>query len=631
MAARGTILGRSLAAKLALAIALVAAVLSGGTALVLDRTGSRAVDENSVEHMEVLAGALEGSFHAFDADRKAHPVADIVAEIGRHPAVDQLQVFDAQRRVRHSLHPEQRGQVLSEADVRTETPSAGSDDMVMVRYFPLRTSCTGCHQGEATAGGVRLVVDRGRLQSSLLRFRFRLAYTGAAILAALVLVAVYLMRRMVLVPVRELASTMARAEEGNFLVRAPVSSEDEVGQLARAFNTMLAAITDMRAREVERQAEQAGAEAERRLAPQIDEKNRIIATKNTELQERVRELALLHEVTRSLTATLSVDEQLGILTRLLAERLGYQEFTLMLLDRAAALLRVAAHHGFPDSMKVGEMTFAVGEGIAGLVAQTGTTLVVTDTSTDSRFLADRVRFTPRGTLVSVPMISNGMVMGVLNVFRGQVDAFRRDEVEFIESIASQASLGLANARLFQEQVELSLTDALTSLPNRRALDARLEVEVARAQRYESGLCVLMVDVDHFKLFNDAHGHLVGDVVLRGVAQTLCQTVRKADTVARFGGEEFCVLLPRQDARAAREVADKLRKAVRQREFEHAESQPGGRITISLGVASFPEHGQDVKALLDRADAALYAAKRAGRDRVMVAGEEPVASQPGGNA
>ena len=142
------------------------------------------------------------------------------------------------------------------------------------------------------------------------------------------------------------------------------------------------------------------------------------------------------------------------------------------------------------------------------------------------------------------MVSNGMVMGVINVFKPHVDAFKKDEVELMESVASQAALGIANAKLFQETVEMSMTDSLTALPNRRALDSRLELEVARAQRYEHAVSVLMIDVDNFKKYNDTHGHLLGDDVLRGVAQTLRQMVRKADTVARFGGEEFCVILPR---------------------------------------------------------------------------------------
>ncbi len=618
-------LGQSLVTKLALAIALVAALLSGGVALVLDRYGSHAVDASTMEHMEVLASAVEGSFHVFDTAKKMHPVADILAEVGRHPAVGQLQVFDAQGVIRQSIRPEERGTQLTE-DQRQPRGVGDGAALVMVRHFPMRGSCVACHQG-TTVGGIRLVVRRERIQGPMFDLRLRAGFTGAGIIGAVVLVAVWLMRRMVLRPIQQLVKTMADAKDGDFLVRAPVLSQDELGGLAGAFNTMLAAITDMRAREVERQVETAGVAAEKRLAPQLEDKNRIIARQNQELQDRVRDLALLQEVTRSLTSTLSLDEQLPILSRLLEEKLGYREFTLMLLDRAAGLLRVAAAQGFPPTMNVMEMTFQVGEGIAGLVAQTGQTLQVPDTSADSRYLQDKSRLTPKGSLVSVPMVSSGMVMGVLNVFKPVVDAFRKDEVDLLENIAAQAALGIANARLYQDTVELSLTDSLTNLPNRRALDARLDLEVARATRYDAPVSILMVDVDHFKKFNDAHGHLLGDGVLRGVAQTLCQMVRKADTVARFGGEEFCIILPKQDEKLARDVAEKLRKAVKSRAFDHMDTQPGGRITISIGVAVCPRDGTAVKVLLDAADAALYAAKRAGRDQVKTVSE--TAAQPAG--
>ncbi|MEW5850289.1 MAG: diguanylate cyclase [Myxococcota bacterium] len=619
----------SLATKLGVALVAFAVSLSGLGALLLDREGVKAVDESTVEHLEILAGALEGSFHVFDRDKEVHPVADILAEIGRHPGVDALQVFDHQGRIRHSLKASDRGQVLPPELRNSSAQSVGQGEVAIVRHFAARAACMSCHVDQKDLGGVRMVVDRSRLQAALFELRWKTGITGAAIIGTVLLVMMLLTRRLVTRPMRKLAQLMGHAQEGDFLVRAPVTSQDEMGLLARAFNTMLAAITDLRVAEVERNRESATGAAEARLAGQLEEKNRIIAAKNQELQARLRDLTLLQEVTRSLTSTLSPDEQLSILSKLLSETLGYQEFTLMLVDRPAGLLRVAAAHGFPDEMGIHEMTFAVGEGIAGLVAQTGQMVMVPDTSTDARYLRDRGRFTPRGSLLSLPMMSHGMVMGVLNVFKPHVDAFRQDEAELLQSVASQAALGIANARLFQETLELSLTDALTSMPNRRALDGRLELEVTRAERYGNALSVLMVDVDHFKMYNDRHGHLLGDGVLRAVAQTLAQSVRKADTVARFGGEEFCIILPRQDAKSAREVGEKLRRAVRNRQFDQGETQPGGCITISIGVASYPEDGKDVKSLLDAADEALYAAKHAGRDRVVGASDVRKESADGG--
>jgi diguanylate cyclase (GGDEF)-like protein len=172
-----------------------------------------------------------------------------------------------------------------------------------------------------------------------------------------------------------------------------------------------------------------------------------------------------------------------------------------------------------------------------------------------------------------------------------------------------------NARLFQQTVELSLTDPLTGTANRRHLFDRLELEVTRAQRFGNELSLVMIDIDHFKLYNDRNGHPAGDEVLKGVAAALQHTVRKVDTVARYGGEEFSVILPQIRRDEAVTVADKLRRAVESIDFPNATMLPGGRVTISVGLAHFPSDAQDLTQLLTRSDAALYAAKNGGRNRV----------------
>jgi diguanylate cyclase (GGDEF)-like protein len=137
----------------------------------------------------------------------------------------------------------------------------------------------------------------------------------------------------------------------------------------------------------------------------------------------------------------------------------------------------------------------------------------------------------------------------------------------------------------------------------------------------------MIDIDHFKLLNDTHGHPAGDEVLKQVASLLRGAVRKVDTVARYGGEEFMVLLPRSERDEALEVAEKLRLLIAQTDFPHAAQQPGCRITVSVGVASFQRDGESIEALIDAADAALYASKRAGRNRVSLY-EPGMEAQPG---
>jgi len=173
----------------------------------------------------------------------------------------------------------------------------------------------------------------------------------------------------------------------------------------------------------------------------------------------------------------------------------------------------------------------------------------------------------------------------------------------------------------QDQLkEMAIRDELTGLHNRRYFDQAMESEVARANRYERDLCCLMIDVDHFKRVNDTHGHDVGDAVLATIAQLLKRDMRATDVVARYGGEEFVVLLPETELSGAAICAERLLDTVRTHTFEEVEDL--GQITVSVGAASLDLEGDETgEKLVDHADAALYAAKHAGRDLGMVATSE----------
>jgi diguanylate cyclase (GGDEF)-like protein len=175
-------------------------------------------------------------------------------------------------------------------------------------------------------------------------------------------------------------------------------------------------------------------------------------------------------------------------------------------------------------------------------------------------------------------------------------------------------LAEANSRLAQ----LAVTDGLTGLYNHRHLHERLALEVERSARNGLPLSLLMIDVDHFKHYNDHHGHPAGDDVLRNVARLLTEGRRANDMVARYGGEEFSVILVDTAKFTAAKLAERIRERVAGHPFAFGISQPGGHLSISVGVASFPDDAGDPDTLLKAADAALYAAKRAGRDCVVLA-------------
>ena len=166
---------------------------------------------------------------------------------------------------------------------------------------------------------------------------------------------------------------------------------------------------------------------------------------------------------------------------------------------------------------------------------------------------------------------------------------------------------------------LASTDGLTDLYNHRTFQGRLAQEVDRANRYARPLSLVMIDVDHFKIYNDTYGHPQGDMVLRELAYLLREASRTSDVVARYGGEEFAIILPETDRVSAQKIGQRLCEQVELHPFPGEERLPGGTLTISVGVATYTR-ASTKEALVQRADTALYSAKRAGRNRVCVAGE-----------
>ena len=187
-----------------------------------------------------------------------------------------------------------------------------------------------------------------------------------------------------------------------------------------------------------------------------------------------------------------------------------------------------------------------------------------------------------------------------------------ENVELIEKLKiKNDQLGLANRAL----KELAIRDGLTGVYNHRYFQEALAMELLRSRRYEHEFSLIMLDVDHFKKYNDTHGHPQGDKLLYELAQNVKDRLRKSDLIARYGGEEFVVILPETQKDMALKVAENLLKFIEEQPYDGRESQPDGKITVSMGVSSFPDDGKDGSSLIGQADRALYKAKESGRNRV----------------
>ena len=241
-------------------------------------------------------------------------------------------------------------------------------------------------------------------------------------------------------------------------------------------------------------------------------------------------------------------------------------------------------------------------------------LVVADDTTARCGHAEGVE----NTYLCVPILAQGEALGILHIqATDENPSLGEAELSFKTTFAAQVGLSVANIRLREALRAQSTKDPLTGLYNRRYLQEMLDREIRRAIRSEQHLGILMLDLDHFKKFNDTYGHEAGDAVLRETAAFLVRSIRVEDFVCRYGGEEFVVVLPTADLRAAEARAERIRSKLRDVVVMH-DGRSVGVITASIGVAALPNHGTTEKELLQAADGALYRAKREGRDRVAVA-------------
>ncbi|MEH2453141.1 diguanylate cyclase, partial [Nostoc sp.] len=223
----------------------------------------------------------------------------------------------------------------------------------------------------------------------------------------------------------------------------------------------------------------------------------------------------------------------------------------------------------------------------------------------------------KGQTLCIPMMAQGEALGVLHLIAFETRQLTPTKQVLANTVAEHIAIALANLKLRESLKNQSIRDPLTNLFNRRYMEESLKREVTRAERKEQSLGLIMLDVDHFKRFNDTSGHEAGDIVLRELGQFLKSMIRGSDIACRYGGEEFMLLLPEGSLQITQQRAEQIRIGTKHLNLQHRR-QPLGTVTLSLGVASFPQHGNSVETLIRAADAALYQAKTTGRDLVVVA-------------
>jgi diguanylate cyclase (GGDEF)-like protein len=338
----------------------------------------------------------------------------------------------------------------------------------------------------------------------------------------------------------------------------------------------------------------------------------IVAAREEErLRQRLTQLNALYRISQIATDRDDLGGVLEAVLQVVHELIPDDFSCILLLDGASRSLRVRASRGHPDGFE--GLEIPPGKGITGRCAQSGQVVVIDDLEKEPAYIPG---LPGARSEIALPLMAEGRVIGVLNAESLRSAAYRHDHVHSLSVIAQQAAVVLRAAQLRDETRRLAITDPLTGLCNRRHFVGELEEHLRRARRYREALAVVFLDVDRFKALNDRYGHGAGDRALQAVAAAMREWVRESDEVARIGGDEFAALLLQSDPSTAAHVVDRLRMAVERLELKEAgETMP---IAISAGIALYPADGADAEALLSRADAALYEAKRQGRNRVVLA-------------
>lgn len=378
-------------------------------------------------------------------------------------------------------------------------------------------------------------------------------------------------------PVQQLLVAMERITLGDVAPHVADQSPNELGQLARAFNQMADSLSARQTKNRE-----------------LDELYYFNTMLQTSVSESEVHRALLQQVrTLNLSQALILDWE--------------KEISSLIVAAALYPLPEASPDGFNSHYQVPLCR----------VVRSSREVVLPDLSSD--LICTNCHFgQQRGSAYCVPMIAGGSPIGALHLVSTQLDYWTADRQRLVKAFVDQASAAINNLRLMDQLRGRALMDEHTQVHNRRYLDDYLRKQLALADRHRRYLSVMMLDIDYFKRFNDTYGHEAGDIVLKQFAQALKSALREGEMIARYGGEEFTVVL-QGNAREAQTLAERLRRAVGSLSFsQFTTNGEDVKITMSIGIAEFPNSGHTLEEILKAADLALYQAKDAGRNCVKVA-------------
>lgn len=381
--------------------------------------------------------------------------------------------------------------------------------------------------------------------------------------------------------VKSVASAAVRLASGNTTARAQAGGTDEIAYLATSFNVLAEEITNWR---TNLEAMVAG---------------------------RVQELTALYNVSQTISRSLDLATVLPRVLDNVLEALGERRGVIVLVGEEGEDLKLMGNRGLSmDSVRCISLQ---GQGCISDAVLKNSPVRVGGTG-DGEISVPGLEREEILSALAVPISARCTAFGAVAVYSGKKDRFSESDEELLVTIGNQVAVAVENARLYEKTLEMAQEDGLTGLSNRRHLMEMLHRETERTARYNTAFSVLILDLDKFKSFNDTYGHLKGDELLRAFADLMKKSIRTTDVAGRYGGEEFCVILPNTALKGALVIAERIRSAFASLRIPMGEGSPPAGATVSIGIAELVR-GETEEKLLGAADAALYRAKKDGRNRV----------------
>ena len=344
----------------------------------------------------------------------------------------------------------------------------------------------------------------------------------------------------------------------------------------------------------------------------VDERRK----REEEALHRLKEHEALYKIGILLTSSESGDELLNTILKCATQLTDTPAGSIALYEESSGIMELVCSYGFSDGFSERSRWVVREGGFTEFILNNNKPVVIQNIDEFKAADSERVHAEGIKCLIAIPLTAERKTIGILYVDDFVPREFSKKDESILALLSTQAAIAIDKMQLFESVKKLAITDGLTGLYNHRHFVKSLRKELKRAVRYGHDISVLIIDVDHFKHYNDVNGHLKGNEALRCVTRVMEGATRTVDVLARYGGEEFAIILPETNKEKALQTAQRICSAVEQEEVYGEKSQPLKKLTISVGVANYPEDAERDNVLMDRADHALYKAKQEGRNRVV---------------